>query len=82
MEKYKVKALINFDDTQVQDKDGKNVKRVANESEWEISKERYEFLKSRNAVELIEIIPEKKEEPKIETKPIKKATKKTTKKVK
>ena len=81
MEKYKVKAKINFDDTQVQDKDGRNVKRIANESEWEISKERYEFLKDHNAVELIEIIPEKKEE-KIEIKPIKKATKKAIKKVK
>ena len=83
MEKYKVKAIINFDDTQAQDENGKNVKRIANESEWEISKERYEFLKSHNAVELIEIIPEKKEEEKIEAKPIKKTTiKKTTKKVK
>lgn len=88
MEKYKIKAIINFDDTQVQDKDGKNVKRVANESEWLCSKERYEFLKSHNAVELIEIIPEetkveKKIEKEVEVKPIKKTTiKKTTKKVK
>ena len=82
MEKYKVKAIISFDDVTVQDENGKNVKRVANFSEWEVDKERYLYLKQHNAVELVEIIPNKEctncDECKIE----KKATKKTTKKSK
>lgn len=57
MEKYKVKAIISFDDVKVQDENGKNIKRVANFSEWEVDKERYLYLKQHNAVELIEIIP-------------------------
>lgn len=78
MEKYKVRALINFDDNEAN-----GTKRKAGESEWEVSKERYLFLKDRNAVELIEIIPEEiKIEPKIEIKPVKKTTKRTIKKVK
>lgn len=80
MEKYKVKAIISFDDVTVQDENGKNVKRVANQSEWEVDKERYLFLKEHNAVELIEVIPEKKEEIKSENP--KKTAKKTTKKAK
>ena len=55
---YKVRALINFDDTRVQDDNGKNIKRIANQSEWEVDKDRYLFLKEHNAVELIEVIPE------------------------
>ena len=70
MEKYKVKAIISFDDVKVQDENGKNVKRVANFSEWEVDKERYLYLKQHNAVELVEIIPNK------ECKKEKKATKK------
>ncbi|MBR4486108.1 hypothetical protein IKS57_01895, partial [bacterium] len=79
---YKVGALFDFDDVTVQDKDGKNVKRIAYQNVpevdrekyyWEVSKERYEYLKEHNAVELIEIIPI--EQPKVETN-----KKKTTKK--
>lgn len=92
MEKYKVKAIISFDDVKVQDENGKNVKRVANQSEWEVDKDRYLFLKEHNAVELIEVIPEtitkenvaeKIKEIKESTKEeVKKSTKKTTKKSK
>ena len=79
---YKVRALINFDDTKVQDENGKNVKRVANVSEWEVDKDRYLFLKQHNAVELIEIIPSQECKKCDECKIEKKATKKTTKKSK
>lgn len=74
MEKYKVKAIISFDDVEVQDENGKNVKRVANQSEWEVDKDRYLFLKDHNAVELIEVIPQ--ELKKVE---VKKTTKKSDK---
>lgn len=64
MKNYKVKALINFDDVV------ENEKRVAGESIFNVSAERYEFLREHNAVELIEI--EKTEEPKKEVKTTKK----------
>lgn len=64
---YKVRALINFDDVKVQDENGKNVKRIANQSEWEVDKDRYLFLKEHNAVELIEVIPIKEEAKKSKT---------------
>lgn len=64
---YKVRALINFDDVKVQDENGKNVKRVANVSEWAVDKERYLYLKEHNAVELIEVIPIKEEAKKSKT---------------
>lgn len=52
----RVRALINFHDVE-----GKEL-RVANKSEWECERERAEFLKEHNAVEILE---EPKEEPKI-----------------
>lgn len=61
MENYIVKALINFDDVE------KKVKREKDKSIWNCTKERYEFLKSHNAVMLMGI--EKVEEPKVEEKP-------------
>lgn len=64
---YKVRALINFDDVKVQDENGKNVKRIANQSEWEVDKNRYLFLKEHNAVELVEVIPIKEETKKSKT---------------
>lgn len=76
MEKYKVKAIISFDDVKVQDENGKNVKRVANFSEWEVDKERYLYLKQHNAVELVEIIPNKECKKCDECKTEKKTTKK------
>lgn len=79
---YKVRALINFDDVKVQDKNGKNVKRVANSSEWEVDKERYLYLKEHNAVELVEIIPSQECKKCDECKNEKKTTKKATKKSK
>ena len=65
MNNYKVKALINFDDIEAN-----GTKRIANESEWLCSKERYLYLKGHNAVELVEIMPEivKEEPPKEEVK--------------
>jgi len=44
----RVRALINF-----QDVEGKEL-RVANKSEWECEKERAEYLKEHNAVEILE----------------------------
>lgn len=67
MEKYKVKAIISFDDITVQDENGKNIKRVANQSEWEVDKNRFLYLKQHNAVELIEVILIKKETKKSKT---------------
>lgn len=55
MDNFKVRATRNFDDVTVQDDKGRNIKRVAGKSEWNCSKERYEYLKSHNAVELIEV---------------------------
>ena len=56
MENYIVKALINFDDVE------KKVKREKDKSIWNCTKERYEFLKSHNAVMLMGIEEIKKEE--------------------
>lgn len=69
---YKVKALKPFNDYQGKDINNPNNSFILRElnDEFECSAERYEFLKSVNAVELIEIKPAPVEE------------KKTTKKVK
>ena len=82
MDNFKVRATKNFDDITVQDEKGRNVKRVKDKSEWFCSKERYEYLKSNNAVELIEVekveLPQVEEqlESKVEVKPKKKKTSK------
>ena len=55
MKNYLVKALINFDDTVEKDENGMNIKRKANISTWYCDKERYEFLKSKNAIILMGI---------------------------
>jgi len=55
MKNYLVKALINFSDTTEKDEDGKDLLRQANISIWYCDKERYEFLKSKNAVMLMGI---------------------------
>lgn len=71
MKNYKVKALINFNDIE------ENEKRIANESVFMITEERYRFLRKHNAVSLVEIV---KEEPKEEVKVDKpKKTRKSTK---
>lgn len=75
MKNYKVRATINFDDIEEN-----NVRRYAGDSEWLCTKERYLYLKDHGAVELIEIVLAKKEEPKEEIKEVKKTTKKTKKK--
>lgn len=83
--KFKVKALINFNDLE------ENKERIANKSEWICSKERAEFLLEHKAIEIIEELKEKDIEPKTEIledpykdynveKPIKKTTKKKTSK--
>lgn len=58
MENFKVRATRNFNDLDA------GVQRVKGKSEWLCNKERYEYLKSHNAVELIEV--EKVELPKEE----------------
>ncbi len=55
MKNYVVKVLRYFKDKE------EKVERKAGD-EFETSKERYEFLKSKGAVELVEIIKEEKEE--------------------
>lgn len=54
MKNYIVKALIEFDDTE-ENVRRKPAMRDVGASEWNCTKERYEFLKSKGAVELIEI---------------------------
>lgn len=78
MKNYKVRALKKF--TDVEDRIG----RIPME-EFMCTKERYEFLKSHGAVELIEIVEEKKEttkDLKSECKKVQKETKSDSKKVK
>lgn len=74
MKNYLVRAIINFNDTCEKNEVGGDTPRIANRSTWYCTKERYEFLKSHNAVELLGI--DKVEE--IITKPILEV-KKTTK---
>ena len=68
MENYKVKALFDFDDYLGKEAilENKHIKRYSetkehNASVWNVTKERYEYLKSRNAVELIEILKEEEQ---------------------
>ena len=74
MNNYKVKAKINFNDMEAGEM------REAGKSIFNVTAERYLFLKEHNAVELIEI--EKVEKPKEENKekPKKETKKKTSKK--
>lgn len=80
MKDYKVKATRSFTDAV------ENVVRVSGDV-FDCTKERYEFLKEHNAVELIEmqktiddIVEEVSEEKvKEEVKPVKKTTKKKSK---
>lgn len=74
MKNYLVKAIINFNDIEEKNEYGCDTKRKAHESQWYCTKERYEYLKSHNAVVLMGI-DEIKEEPK-EEKPVKKTTRK------
>ena len=56
MKNYKVEATMKFTD-----KEENGIKRNVGDV-FETTKQRYEFLKQNNAVKLIEIIEEKKEE--------------------
>lgn len=80
MENYKVRATRDFTDYYGKEtiQDNPHEARKRGVSEWYCTAERYEYLKSNNAVELIEIkkVELPKEEKKEEKKPTKKATKK------
>lgn len=70
MKNYKVKAVFDFNDTAEKNEYGGDTPRKAGNI-WNCTKERYEFLKSKNAVELVgidEIKEEPKPEPKVEQK--------------
>ena len=54
MKNYLVKATINFNDTMEKTEDGKDTPRQINDMFY-CDKERYEFLKSKNAVILMGI---------------------------
>ena len=72
MNNYKVKAIKNFTDATT------GQFRVAQQSEFVVSEERYNQLLEHNAIELIEIIEEIKEET-TEEKVVKKTSKKKSK---
>lgn len=71
MKNYIVKALIDFNDVEEKNEIGGDTPREAGKSVWNCTKERYEYLKTHNAVILVGIdeIPQD-------------STKKTTKKKK
>ena len=89
-ENYKVKALISFDDYLGRPtvEENKHEKREAGKSEWWTTKDRYEFLKSKNAVELVEIkkieLPkeEKKEKKEVKVEDKKESRKRATRRIK
>ena len=64
MKNYLVKARINFNDVEEKNEYGCDTPRKAGQSQWYCTKERYEYLKSHNAVVLMGI-DEIKEEPNI-----------------
>lgn len=55
MKNYIVKATIDFNDTTEKNDEGKDTPRIREKSIWHCDKERYEFLKSKNAVILMGI---------------------------
>ena len=73
MKNYKVKATRSFTDTVEE-------KHRVKEDEFLVNKERYEFLKEHNAVELIEVIVPKVEKKKEDKELMKELTEKATKK--
>ena len=76
MENYVVKALIDFTDylgKDINNPANEHYQRIANVSIWNCTKERYEDLKSKNAVMLVGI--DKIDEPKGETSKPKKGKK-------
>lgn len=70
MKNYVVKAIIDFNDVEEKTEMGTDTPRQRNVSIWNCTKERYEYLKEHNAVELMGIdkIEEIKEEKPKETK--------------
>ena len=75
MKNYLVKAIINFNDTAEKNEVGGDIPRIANQSVWNCTKERYEFLKSKNAVTLVGIDKIEEPEKPVEEKPKKKKKK-------
>lgn len=71
MDNYYVIAKINFNDYEGKDINNPNngfVERIADESKWWCSAERYQYLKDNNAVELIKIKKVEKKKTKEEKK--------------
>jgi len=67
MKNYLVKAIIDFNDVDEKTETGTDTPRKAEQSVWHCTKERYEYLKSKNAVILVgidEIKEEINEKPK------------------
>ena len=52
--KVKVKAIKNFTDLEEVDETGKNIRRIANKSEWICNKERSDYLLEHKAIEVVE----------------------------
>ena len=82
MKNYEVKAIINFNDIEEKDQNGNDTYRAIGTT-WKCTKERYEYLKSKNAVDLVSIDEETTEaevtaetEETTEEKPKRKRTKK------
>lgn len=65
MKNYKIRALFSFNDTAEKNQDGVDTPRKIGDV-WNCTKERYEFLKNHNAVELVGI--DEIKEPKLEAK--------------
>lgn len=65
MKNYVVRATRNFNDVVEKTEDGTDTPRIAGQSVWNCTKERYEFLKENNAVILVGI-DEIKEEKQVE----------------
>lgn len=59
METYKVRAIKRFNDYEGRNIEGNDFKERNVGDEFECDKERYLYLKEHNAVELVEMIPEK-----------------------
>ena len=55
MKNYLVKAIINFNDIEEKNEYGLDTPRTAEQSIWNCTKERYEYLKQNNAVVLMGI---------------------------
>lgn len=64
--KIKVRAIKNFTDLEEVDETGKNIRRIANKSEWICNKERSDYLLEHKAIEVVEEIKEEVPKVKVE----------------